>query len=62
MTADRIDRDHIQECAQHQISDGRMAAVYEGLSDKDRMALARMTADTRRDDDTTRWSRPPDEL
>jgi hypothetical protein len=39
-----------------------MAAVYEGLSDEDRTALARMTTDGRRDDDTTRWSQPPDEL
>jgi hypothetical protein len=39
-----------------------MATVYEGLSDEDRMALARMTTDRRRDDNATRWSQPPDEL
>jgi len=62
MPDDTSDRDHIQECARHQICDGRMAAVYEGLSDEDRTALARMTTDGRRDDNATRWSQPPDEL
>jgi hypothetical protein len=39
MPDDTSDRNHIQECARHQICDGRMVAVYEGLSDEDRMAL-----------------------
>jgi hypothetical protein len=38
--------------------------VYEGLSDEDRIALARMTTDAHQNEVNTRWigPQPPEEL
>jgi len=64
MPDDRADRDYIRECARHQNREGVVVKVYEGLSDEDRIALARMTTDGSQNSETTRWIRPqpPEEL
>jgi hypothetical protein len=63
MSDDKPGRNYIAECALRQNRDGMIASVYAGLSEPDRIALARMTTDTRQDDDNaSRWSHPPDEL
>jgi hypothetical protein len=56
-----IARDYIGECARRQNREGAGVDVYHGLSDEDRVALARMITD-REQYDTKRWSHPPDEL
>ena len=62
MPDDKTDRDYIGECARHQ--KGVPVNVYEGLSDEDRIALARMTTDARQNEVITRWigPLPPEEL
>jgi hypothetical protein len=64
MPDDKTDRDYIGECALHQNREGVLVNVYEGLSDEDRIALARMTTDGRQNDETRRWivAQPPEEL
>jgi hypothetical protein len=62
MPDDKTDRDYIGECALHQNREGAMVNVYEGLSDEDWIALARMTTDGRQYENTKRWSQPPEEL
>ena len=64
MPNDRTDRDYIGECALHQNPEGVLGSVYEGLSDEDRIALARMTTDACPSGETRRWiaTHPPEEL
>jgi len=62
MPEDETERDDIGECALHQHREGGMVNVYEGLSDEDRIALARMTTDERPRESLARWSHPPEEL
>jgi hypothetical protein len=64
MPDDRADRDYIGECALHQNREGVSVNVYEGLSDEDRIALARMTTDASPSGETRRWiaTHPPEEL
>ena len=64
MPDDKTDRDYIGECALHQNREGVPVNVYEGLSDEDRIALARMTTDARQNEVITRWigPLPPEEL
>ena len=63
MPDDKTDRDYIGECALHQNREGVSVNVYEGLSDEDRIALARMTTDAQ-NEEITRWigPHPPEEL
>jgi hypothetical protein len=61
MADDTRARDHIGECARHQNRDGASVDVYDGLSEEDRLALARMLTDRERPD-TRRWANPPEEL
>lgn len=63
MSDDKAAHNYIEECALRQNHEGTMASVYAGLPERDRIALARMTTDSREHDDGRgRWSQPPDEL
>ena len=64
MPDDKADRNYIDECAQHQNREGVVVNVYEGLSNEDRIALARMTTDGSQNEVPTRWigPLPPEEL
>jgi|KBSSwiStaDraftv2_1062776.scaffolds.fasta_scaffold1460263_2 hypothetical protein len=64
MPDDPTDRDYIGECALHQDREGVSINVYEGLSDEDRIALARMTTDSRPNGESSGWiaAHPPEEL
>ena len=62
MTDDRTDRDYILECALRQDLESSLADVYQGLSEEDRIALARMITDCRWREDGGPWAVPPDEL
>jgi hypothetical protein len=63
MPDDKADRDYIGECALHQNREGTLNDVYAGLSDEDRMALARMIMDGRPSEEAGRWiGQPPEEL
>ena len=61
MTDDEIARNYIGECALHQNREDVSVNVYDGLSEVDRLALARMTSDGD-GYDPRRWTHPPDEL